>query len=329
VGSFVDGAPLKIKEGERTFFRDLARIERFVEHVLQENSPAFEQSEVVASVHYLNLPLAEYIRDIARFNERYLLLLDAYWKNYQFSPNVELFVNCWQTSTLEDGLFTVPKAQLSREGKSRESLFNGLVDAIRRGARDLHFHKNGQERKNNARRNFRNAAKYIENLFLTHSNLWWIRAELFYSSEYEPKIDLRQAKSDLARLLNNRRNKPSLFANSVGLLWTLHCAPEKGLFFHVIFFYAGEKPTSESALSSQIGQYWQNAITRGRGALCPYGASWDDPDRVQYEGEDRKQHLLKEVFYLTHYECYLRAVILADQKCFGHGEQKRLKLATV
>lgn len=77
--------------------------------------------------------------------------------------------------------------------------------------------------------------KYIDDLSSTHSKLNIVRVDLGYDKEHSQTVTLEDANSDINRMLNNMRSKPSVFANKVGhiIIKTEH-TPDRGVHFHTI-----------------------------------------------------------------------------------------------
>lgn len=66
-------------------------------------------------------------------------------------------------------------------------------------------------------------------------------------------------------LLNNRRTKPSIFENMLGYIAKREFTEDKGPHIHSFFFYDGHKVSKDSYNADQIGSYWKNEITNGKG----------------------------------------------------------------
>ena len=71
---------------------------------------------------------------------------------------------------------------------------------------------------------------------------------------------------DINNLLNNRRSKKTLFENNIGyIIKKEHGENGKGVHGHAYLFYDGNKVQKEVYIAKQIGEYWKNNITKGKG----------------------------------------------------------------
>ena len=108
--------------------------------------------------------------------------------------------------------------------------------------------------------------KYIEALQEKHSKLNVIRVDLAYKKPYSADVTLDEATKDFNRMMNNRRSKPSIFKDQVGFICKKEYTKDKGVHLHGVFLYDGQKILKDSHKSDQIGEYWNNEITQGKGS---------------------------------------------------------------
>lgn len=107
---------------------------------------------------------------------------------------------------------------------------------------------------------------YVEELFDAYSKLNVIRLDLSYKKEIAENITPKEVKKDLSKLLNNRRHNKTVFGECVGHICKLEKGEEaKGNHLHTIFFFNGHKINNDSYKASQIGNYWEDTITNGKG----------------------------------------------------------------
>lgn len=76
---------------------------------------------------------------------------------------------------------------------------------------------------------------------------------------------LSDIKKDVKKLLDNRRGKPSIFQDQVGYVVKYENAPGKGPHAHALFLYDGQHVQKDAYIGDQIGKYWSENITVGRG----------------------------------------------------------------
>lgn len=117
----------------------------------------------------------------------------------------------------------------------------------------------------NSQRMVESTATYIDDLFDVYSKMQFIRLDLSYKKEHARKASLEEINQDFTHLLNNRRTKPSIFENMVGYIAKREYTEDKGPHIHSVFIYDGQKIRKDAHMGDQIGQYWKNEITDGKG----------------------------------------------------------------
>lgn len=108
--------------------------------------------------------------------------------------------------------------------------------------------------------------KYIDALQDKYSKLNVVRVDLSYEKPYSDDITLDDANSHFNRMLNNRRSKPSIFNDQVGLIYKKEYTKDKGMHFHAMFFYNGQKTKDDIKKAIDIGTYWKEDITDRKGS---------------------------------------------------------------
>jgi len=111
----------------------------------------------------------------------------------------------------------------------------------------------------------KSTSTYIDQLLENHSKIQVIRLDLSYKKEHARKASLENINQDFTHLLNNRRTKPSIFENMVGYIAKREYTENKGPHIHSIFIYDGQKMSKDAYKGEQIGEYWKNEITDGKG----------------------------------------------------------------
>ena len=117
----------------------------------------------------------------------------------------------------------------------------------------------------NSKRMAQSTNKYLNELFEDTSKIQAIRVDLGYRKEYAREASLCDINRDISHLLNNRRTKQSVFENMVGYIAKREYTEDKGPHIHSFFFYDGHKVSKDAFKGDQIGNYWQNEITNGKG----------------------------------------------------------------
>lgn len=117
----------------------------------------------------------------------------------------------------------------------------------------------------NSQRMIESTTTYIDDLFDIYSKMQFIRLDLSYTKEHAREASLEEINEDLTHLLNNRRTKPSIFKNMVGHIFKKEFTEDKGPHIHSLFIFDGQKVSKDEFIGEQIGKYWKNEITDGKG----------------------------------------------------------------
>lgn len=117
----------------------------------------------------------------------------------------------------------------------------------------------------NSERMVESTTTYIDDLFDIYSKMQFIRLDLSYTKEHASNASLEDINQDLTHLLNNRRTKPSVFGGMVGYIAKKEFTEDKGPHIHTIFIFDGQKISKDEFKGDQIGKYWRNEITDGKG----------------------------------------------------------------
>lgn len=111
----------------------------------------------------------------------------------------------------------------------------------------------------------RSVNNYINSLHDQYSKILAIRVDLGYLKEHSEQALLSDIKKDVKKLLDNRRGKPSIFQDQVGYIVKYESAPDKGPHAHALFLYDGQHVQKDAYIGDQIGKYWSENITAGKG----------------------------------------------------------------
>ena len=111
----------------------------------------------------------------------------------------------------------------------------------------------------------RSVNNYINSLHDQYSKILAIRVDLGYLKEHSEQALLSDIKKDVKKLLENRRGNPSIFQDQVGYVVKYENAPDKGPHAHALFLYDGQHVQKDAYIGDQIGKYWSENITVGRG----------------------------------------------------------------
>ena len=129
--------------------------------------------------------------------------------------------------------------------------------------------------KKNINKRMESTSKYIDELSKEYSKLNIVRVDLAYKKPHSENITLEDANNDLERMFNNMRSKPSIFKNKVGYVCKREYTKDRGVQFHTVFIYDGQKVQKDVFKGEQIGKYWEQ-ITEEKG-------SYHNCNRNEYE----------------------------------------------
>lgn len=162
-----------------------------------------------------------------------------------------------------------------------------------------------------------------------------LRVDLYYQKEYWDRINAQDAVADLDRLLENNRCN-TLFRHRLGYIAKLEYGIEKGLHFHLVFFFDGSRRdgAKDIYLAQQIGEYWVNVITKGRGDYWNVNAHRHEYERKDIRGiglinahQIAQINNLKElvVGYLCKSSQFIRPKIGPDIRLIRRGNLPKMR----
>lgn len=148
----------------------------------------------------------------------------------------------------------------------------------------------------NVNKRIESTKKYIDDLQKEYSKLNIVRVDLSYKKPHSDDITLEEANNHLTRMLNNRRSKPTIFKDQIGHVTKREFTKDRGVHFHALFIYDGQKVQKDTYKADQIGQYWENEITQGYGSY--HNCHRNDYDRkgigILDHSESDKRKILDE-----------------------------------
>jgi len=146
---------------------------------------------------------------------------------------------------------------------------------------------------------------YIDAMCDKCSKINVVRVDLSYKKPYSDEIMLDDANSEFNRMLNNRRSKPSIFKNQVGYIVKKEYTKDKGVHFHTVFFYDGQKVKNDVKKAMQIGKYWKEQITKNKGSYHNCNLNSDEiygeknaTGMLDHRDIERREKLYEAVGYL-------------------------------
>ena len=249
----------------------LLALERFVNDVMSSDTPPFTlcvsqdtkpyfQCNEVAQWHFRRVP--EFIEVINKLSPR-----------FSYSEQIEVFrICCVQMNLLEaelpwHDLYHTPQKPLPQFGnQTGAELFNALVEQLRVLCVAHNVKEKARIRHRDAEERSEEYQQYVGALFSAHTRLVVIRIDLYYQKSHQDEVTAQSATKDLNHFLRNMR-KNKMFRCRVGYIVKLEYGIEKGLHYHLILFFDGAKRdgTKDIYIAQQLGNYWVEVITVGRG----------------------------------------------------------------
>ena len=119
----------------------------------------------------------------------------------------------------------------------------------------------------NINKRIESTKKYLDALQENNSKLCIVRVDLGYKKNDNGNVDisLDEANKDFNRMMNNKRGKPSIFKHQVGQMCLKEYTEAKGVHFHTVLVFDGNKVQKDAHMGDEIGKYW-GELTVGRGS---------------------------------------------------------------
>ena len=129
---------------------------------------------------------------------------------------------------------------------------------------------------NTLKRRKQSTENYIDALLQNNSKLCAIRVDLKYKEAFSKDVSLDVINKDLKRMLDNRRNNKTIFGNNLGYIIKKEVSGNGNLHLHAMFLEDGNKVQKAAFKADQIGKYWSEDITKGKGC-------YENCNRRKYE----------------------------------------------
>lgn len=204
--------------------------------------------------------------------------LERYSDIHRYSARVEVFYEaCKELGLIGRGLFSFgqPSDVASADGVLYLDVFNMLIEVIRARCKTREYKERERLRLVNADKNVRNVLEAEEAMFCneTGRSRWLVLSlTLRYKPEFRRWITIEDVQRHRDRFFKARRfNK--LMSGIKWYVWAIEQGEDTGLHLHVIVFYLPESNHDEY-IAKQIGEYWVDAVTEGRGDYWNSNAGW-------------------------------------------------------
>lgn len=274
-------------------------------------------------------PLGEHIERLHTYSR-------LYSSGYTFSPLIAFFFEQYRKHPIKD--YALVLNQFDPDGFDSD-LFNDFVTMMRREAVATRLKKrifdwNGKFEEGSDR-----LVKLETELFRDYARLMVIRLDFNYhkaiftdkeveqlcaeaveqkecdladylaGSDISPqgtiegRIALEEVQKDRKRFFANMKGKPSLFKHLVGYVWRIEYTRGAGYHMHVMLFFDGEHVEKHEYYAQEIGCYWRDVITQGRGYFencnrkkSDYGDNWA-LGRIDHWDRAKRDRLRKAMQY--------------------------------
>ncbi|WP_425219829.1 YagK/YfjJ domain-containing protein [Ralstonia solanacearum] len=252
-------------------------------------------------------PLGEHIESLHSYSR-------LYSSSYTFSPLITFFFDQYRKHAIRDYALSLNK--FDPDGFD-SNLFNDFVMTMRREAVVTKLKKRIYDWNGKFKESRDRLIEFEADLFSRYARLMVIRLDFNYHkaiftdeevaalyaetvgrkerdlAEYlagsavsapkaiEGRIALEEVQSDRKRFLANMKGKPSLFKHLVGYIWRIEYTRGAGYHMHVMLFFDGAHVQNHEYYAQEIGCYWRDVITDGRGYFencnrkrSRYGDNW-------------------------------------------------------
>lgn len=252
------------------FFRKRLELEKIIANSTELPFDEISEEVLEEKTKY-NKKLITLLVDMFDFSKVYIK------KNYSLNPFSMMFYqeanNCEFQSfrNVFSGFFIT---------NEQKKIANNFVTKIREKVQHKSYKQKVTNFKKNNKRNFISGLKLINALFDNNSRLMVIRIDLAYKSKNVDKnnrydfvicndINLERVSNDRKKFFNNIR-MCSISDSMLGYIWKLEYGEDKGLHYHMIFFFDGSDVRKDAYYADEIGKYW-NKITDDLG--CYYNCN--------------------------------------------------------
>ena len=240
-------------------------IDRYVSDICSSTAPAWEWRTLSTGRQVL-MPL-----HLGRFSGLLPTFLDRLQQDHtrpDFEPSLcsTLLHDAMEEMNFGETYTGGAHKQSMVPGRCNAELENDLLTRVRQKAIGRGFNQSAYELKRNSEKNYQRGKKFLDGVFDTHSRVIALRIDLSYQKQYRDELTLAQAQRDFRHLWNNAR-KNALFASQVGYMWSLEYTDLERFHFHLIILLNGAEVRSDYHYADQIGKYWVNTVTGGRGAF--------------------------------------------------------------
>jgi hypothetical protein len=143
-------------------------------------------------------------------------------------------------------------------------IINGFFRDLYEKLRDPKTKRKILDRERAVKKNYKECVRQIDKLFSKYARLVVLRIDFGYKKGQN--VNIEDLVKDIDHIHKNKRHN-KLFDHLVGYINKIEFGLDKGMHAHALLFYDGSKrrPDSDIYFAKEIGEYWVNQITNGRG----------------------------------------------------------------
>ncbi|MDR5814982.1 inovirus-type Gp2 protein [Caballeronia sp. LZ033] len=365
LGSRIDGA--RDKKGSRVLLgestKSLHTLVNLMYRVIEKKQVAFKfDKRMGKSAAVEASALANYYRQMPN-------MTDLYRHHENFAPLLRHFFECFMNHDIVECRFTNPNDKTA-DGSSEAEVFNNFLAFMYEQGVRVNIKKQIEDWQNGIDDNAARLKVYIDALFERYARLVVVRIDLEYKVacpnakqvdaakralakesmlrierlygrqpetgevlETQARFDVSEVMADRDHLFENMRSKPSIFRHCVGKVWRIEWSRASGYHLHAAFIFDGSKVKKHEWLGEQIGQYWVNTITQGRGLYhnCnrdkhKHGERWGIGE-IGHSDTIKRGKLMCALSYLAKRSQYVYVKPSVKCKCFGTGRMPSARSA--
>ncbi|WP_284446900.1 YagK/YfjJ domain-containing protein [Fluviibacter phosphoraccumulans] len=300
-------------------FDRLIEIEQFVAMCIKEEAPGFlPMPNKPVHLSYAPTPLA------SLFYEKVNEWMRLYRPHLHYSPLIDLFFQSCIDLRIAHEPLQAPYSTHSG-GTAHAVRFNELIERIRSVGLSKPYRDRTNEARSRAMDQFIRWVTNVDYLFdHVRSRMIVIRLDLFYRRDVAVLIEPEEADSDFKRFLANMKGKPTLFGDMLYYVWKAEQSRSGAYHYHFLLFFTNDRLLRDDYRSKQIGEYWQNEITQGRGTYFNANLSTEKAKykklaigRIEWSDHDKRENMKNIFAYFCKDDQSLRVKVSKKTRSFG------------
>lgn len=314
--------------------RHLFTIEKFVKSIESRWTGGFveERAKYSALMQLRELFLGKnFYRSMNDCIERFSII-------YRYSSRVDAFYEACREMGLLGALgerqfdFGEPEHVHVRTGMRYFEIFNILIGKVRARVQSREFAERERLRLINATRRERSVLEMEEAMFAeeTGRSRWLVLSlTLRIKSEFRRWVTPEMFQRLRERFFAARRYN-RLMKGIANYVWAIEQGEESGLHLHVILFYDAGKHNHDEFIAKQIGEYWSDVVTEGKGDYWNSNQAWlkrryakkhgVGVGQINWDECEKREALRKNLVYLAKADQYLISRSVEHMHTFDMGQ---------